>query len=249
LDKIQPWVELIRRELFNTSSPPFIKYEEMERWLAEQSSNQPHPSSIKNFKGIHSISYFDANNKIKIFWIFEPAPPLWTLKIHRGNHSDYTPINWLWNEIRAIAEATGFDEESLPPLILIGTKPVLPRYSISLSKLYRQGANGESFKRAELKINIQAKDMKFDELHEIYNYYRENLLLKRGKNFKQEHYEIYKLVSGKGGPVEGKGSVSFWECIRDEWNSTHKYKQFNHWKAVKALYDRTLKVLERRIKD
>jgi len=261
-EKITPWVELVRTELFSSPRIPFTNLKDAEDWiLSHRDNRQPPPrKSLDDPPTYRSLVYVGHDGDYRVTDILEPFPPTWPVPQLRGRASDYSPLNWLENEIRLMYEATGFNQPSLVQFILVGTPPIVPRYWIGALPYYRpippgpdhKGFQDELLRVSYVDIRIWAQDFTFEELREVYNSYRELLQLKKhklreGKELVKSHWEIYQLVKERGGLPKGKGKVAFWESVKGEWNELHPHDKYNTWKGVKLAYDRIMARLERRV--
>jgi len=245
VDKIKSWAELVRVEIFNSQDPPFASLEDMEVWIQAQVNAQPKPTSWP--PKMHSLEFLRHNGKRGNAMITEPAPPDWSNPQWRGDTRKFTALNWLENETRIMSKATGFLQLSLVQFVLMGTKPILPRYHVGGITNYHKLPSGEKMRPTHVTLDIWARDLKFDELQKMYNSYRYILGLKRGKSLKEEHLDIVQLVSQKGEPPRGKGVVAFWESVKAEWNKKYPDREYQTWKGIKKRYDSIIAILERRI--
>jgi hypothetical protein len=264
-EKITPWVEIIRTELFGSTRIPFGNLKDAEDWiLAHCDNRQPPPrKSLDDPATYRDLVYVGHDGDYRVVHILEPAPPTWVVTQLRGRASDYSPLNWLEKEIRLMYEATGFYQQVLVQFILMGTSPILARYDIRGQSYHRpipsrprqrqrRWLGDELLRISYVDVRIYAQDLTFVELREIYNKYREMLQLKKhklreGRNLSISHWELYQLIKGQGGPPKGRGKVAFWESAKSEWNKLHRQHKYQTWKGVKIAYDRLIKQLEHRL--
>ena len=263
-EKITPWVEIIRTELFGSASIPFGNLKDAEDWILAHGGNRQLSSakSLDDPSTLRDLVYVGPDGVYRVAHIVEPAPPTWLYTHLRGRASDYSPVNWLENEIRLMSEATLFYQPVLVQFILMGTPPILLRYDITgvwyrrpipsrPGQRQRRGLGDESLRVSYVDARIYAQDLTFVELRELYNEYREILQIKKhklreGKNLSISHWELYQLIKGKGGPPKERGKVAFWESAKSEWNKLHRQHKYQTWKGVKIAYDRLIKQLEHR---
>lgn len=266
-DKIRPWVETVREELFHATKPPFATLIEAEQWMESQSKFPTKEDFTKIYKAqmaleelklyeghpfrmnaiMRSFSYLGTNGRYKIVYIREPAPQDWGVPQMREEASKYAPFNWLENETRIMARATGFTQLSLVQFVLVGTQPLLPRYVATGYGNYQALPSGEVMQPVRIDVEIRSKDLTFEELRRIYNDYRRILPLKKNKMLNRGHWEVYQLV-GEMGPPPGKGTVAYWESVRQRWNESHKGqkdRQYATWKGMQKAYDRIIQKLNK----
>ena len=55
------------------------------------------------------------------------------------------------------------------------------------------------------------------------------------------------MVQKRGGPPKGKGTVAFWESVRNEWNDLHPEHKYQNSKRVKIIYQRVIRNLKGRL--
>ena len=267
-EKIMPWVNLVREELFKSVKAPFQSLREAGEWLRHEKQAQPKiwqlvdgdefdkafSHLVKAYKGypvrlpglLRSLDYLGEDGKLHSVAITGPAPQDWSIPQERESSQRYSSLSWLENETRIMARATGFTQVSLVQFGLVGIKPILPRYEVRGRLVYQSLPAGEQMQPIHLDIEIRARDLSFQELQEIYTQYREILQLQRGKTLNEKHLALYQLVSSKGGPLKGKGTVAFWNSVRDEWNSLHPNDKHQSWKGVKQNYERIIQKLKDR---
>lgn len=257
VDKINHWVELVRTEIFGSSQAPFSSIAEAAKWIQQQENEEPSPKQAWDesfiLEGYHHIYLrrmpclgYDGNEDYAT--LTSSNPPEWSMPELRGRARHYTPLSWLESETRIMAQFTGFTQLSLIQYTLTGIKPILQRFTTRGTKTLFNMPNKEKLQPIQVEINIIASDLSFQELQEIYTEYRTYLQLQRGRALNEKHLTLYRLVNSKGGPPKGKGTVAFWNSVRDEWkglyhNDAHRNP---HWKGVKQNYERVIQKLKDR---
>jgi len=262
-DRILPWVQLVRTELFGSADAPFSSNKDAENWIQERSS--PGVYGVGGGTGwnerdmreqlVHDIlsasvsvavplertlEYLGEDGKVHQIKIKGRELEDWEISQLREEYDKWTmhSLSWLENETRIMARATGFTKPSLVQFILMGIRPVLPRYLVKGKAGYQATPTGDILQPFHLEIEIRARDLGFEELRRIYQTYR-HTQPRKAKAFKEEHREIYRLVKEKGGPVSGKGSVQFWKSVMEQWN-LHSDKRYSSWKGIKIAYERII---------
>jgi hypothetical protein len=270
VNKIRPWVEKVRAELFSSPAVPFKNFADAEQWIKQQEKLEPlvnydalepfHKTLIEvlnkrlpiNYSfNYPALFYLGSDGKPHDAKISHRAPQDWTVPQTRENARKFTALNWLENETRIMARGTGFSQTSLVNLVLTGTAPILQRYKVTGHIDYQSLPTGEELNPIHINMEIWARDLTFEELRSIYNDCRETLQLKKhklkeGKELAKSHQEIYQLVKANGGPPKAKGKVKFWESIKKEWNDSHPQGKYRTWKGIKLAYDRIMSNLEYR---
>jgi hypothetical protein len=106
------------------------------------------------------------------------------------------------------------------------------------------------FTSHSITLDINARDISFRELQEIYKGIRKELRGIKSKPLNERHLKLYQIVQEKGGtPERGeKGTVEFWKSVMykiNEWNKREKqgYKDYTEWRAVKKAYRELIKKL------
>lgn len=258
-DRILPWVQLVRTELFGSADAPFSSNKDAENWIKEQAKNGVYGvgtawnardlreqlvhyilSASVNvaFPLERTLEYLGEDGKVHQIKIKGREFEDWEISQLREQYDKWTSLSWLENETRIMARATGFTKPSLVQFILMGIRPVLPRYLVKGKAGYQATPTGDILQPFHLEIEIRARDLGFEELRRIYQTYR-HTQPRKAKAFKEEHREIYRLVKEKGGPVSGKGSVQFWKSVMKQWN-LHSDKRYSSWKGIKIAYERII---------
>ena len=271
-EKITPWIETIRTELFGSPTVPFKNVTNSEQWIKQQEhlepsldydAMEPLLKMVYAFKEQHypidfqvgypSFPYLGSDGRLNFAKIARKAPQDWSMPQMREDYRNYSKLNWLENEIRIMTRATGFTQPSLTQFALTGTEPILPRYKSMSRRVYQSLPSGEQMQLVHVSIDINAKDLTFEELRRLYNDFRELLQLKKhrlreGVELVKSHIEIYQFVKANGGPLEGKGTVKHWESMKGKWNNSHPQdKHYATWKGIKLAYDRIIRKLEDRV--
>ncbi len=255
IDKINHWIELVRTEIFGSSQVPFSSITEAAKWIQQQENEEPSPkqawdesSTLKGYHHIHIRQMpclgYDGNEDYATLTSSKPLE--WSIPELRGQARRYTPISWLESETRIMAQYTGFTQLSLIQYTLTGVKPILQRFTTMGIRRFFSMPNKEKLKPIQVIINILANDLSFQELQEIYTQYRTYLEIQRGKMLNEKHLALYRLVNSKGVPPKGKGTVAFWNSVRDEWNGLYPNDAYQSWKGVKQNYGRVIEKLKDR---
>ena len=259
IDKISHWVELVRNEIVGLSQAPFSTIKEAAMWI-EQGAPQEgemmreqlmkREQALKRGEGFtmyfRTMTYVGENGARRRVHIVGPKPQEWSMPQMRGHAGRYSELNWLESETRIMESVTGFSQLSLIHFVLVGIKPILRRFTTSAHLLHFTLPDKEELRPTRVEIDIRARDLSFQELHEIYTQYRTYLQLQRGKAFNEKHLALYRLVKRKGIPPKGKGIVAFWNSVRDEWNSLYPNDKHQSWKGVKQNYERVIQKLKDR---
>ena len=266
-ERILPWVELVRTELFGSRNAPFRSTKEAEDWIQEQAKDQrlfPIGGNLEERLG-HLISsgrvqvaappersfeYLGEDGKVHQITIMDIQRGEWKTPESRPRYTErgIPALRWLDNETRIMANATGFEQPSLVQFVLVGVSPVLPRYLVRVEADHQATPAGDILQPYKLKIEILARDLGFEELRRIYQTYRRELKSRKAKALSDEHWAIYRLVKEKGGPVSGKGSVQFWKSVMEQWNILLPERKYSHWKGVKIAYERIIRRLETKLR-
>ena len=168
----------------------------------------------------------------------------WFAKQLAGGAEGHGLLYFLFIKAAEISRITNFTTWSIVEYILLHLEPIAHKLV-----LHEHVDVGEvpivnrSIRNAWLSVHF-FEDLSFKELVELHRNIRDFFGTRRGKAFKEEHAELYRMVMQMGRPPT-KGVVSFWESIKEEWNKKHKKSQsYQTWKGVKIAYDRICKKLE-----
>jgi hypothetical protein len=244
LSDIHPIVEEIRLRLFGKKSPPFPNnIENSVTWIINESKNVPEsvvkrpklslPEFIKLMKETipsytkrkekflpgHMISfriekltipYRDLNGNRK------------RMPILKGTKLFHLAIN-----SKQIAQNTDFPQDSLITFILTGIRPYLPSFRIKTG-IRKFGYVQIDFHRG----------MDYEEF--LYLHRKLKSFFKRKNTLNEKHFEVYRLVSKKGG-IPQKNKSDFWAEVLEEWNNSHPDDKYGSANNLRITYNRIIK--------
>lgn len=242
IQKIHPWVENLRKEIFESADPPFqhdisgaVKWIEQE----EQKDRNAIVSEERN-KAIDKIEHLAQKFNIPNKNVNETLPYFdgksEHIKIARAFPK--TKLYKLLSSVKRISKATGFSQASLTMYFLTGLKPIIPRHTVTKKLNLTTLPDGEQIKRTSISIEINVTDLTFDELKTLYDNYRSSLNIKRKTPIGEEQANFYRFVTSKGGPVKGKGSKAFWKQIQQQWNKSNPDNQLSDETVARNKFQR-----------
>ncbi len=269
--KIAPWIRMLREEIFGAPEAPFATIGEADRWLEQERWREsdipwldwkehekeylhiakayrkrgfvfPPIDGAQIYTQIYPLLHPKDDDFIKCVPVNPPSGSFLAYHLHHHNYS--APLLWMAAEIEGMAKATGFNQTSLFAYILTGIEPILPRWQLHTKIQVQPLHSGEQLSFVSVNLEIKAKDLSFEELQEVYRHIREQLKVKKTKPLNVNHLALYKMVQEKGGQPR-KGTVKFWESVREELNKRRRPNQrYDTWKGVKITYDRIIDKLE-----
>lgn len=252
LDKIDPWVEQVRKNLFGSSELPF-DWDGAINWI-EKEVKKP----IKNKDDIKTDKVKELREQLRkelakrYIYLSERRYLLPYIKKDSEWVQNVAAIGprlfLLEYETRKMEEATGFNQASLVMYVLSGITPLLSRYRISTSFHAHTILNKEQILWKEVELKFRSRDLKFEELLGIYNQIKKSLTIKREISLKEKSVRINKLVKELGLPprgIRGERNKKYWEKTKDLWNDRYPNEQYNDWRAIAQQYDRITIFLER----
>ena len=244
VSEIQPSVKEIRLRLFGDKNPPFQNdIEKAIKWILDESRKIPKslaerpqlklpefikmatktiPSYISRKEQLfpghkisvkieqHTIPYRDDRGNLKKVPIFKG-----------------TRLFFLAENSRLLAAKTDFPQDSLITFVLTGIKPYLPSIRIRTGE--------RRFGKVEVGFY---RGMDYDEF--LFLHRKLKSLFRRKKTFNEKHFEIYRLISKRGG-IPKKGKSEFWNKMLDEWNKSHPNDKYGNANNLRITYDRILK--------
>lgn len=264
-DKIAPWVETVRTEIFGSPQPPFPTIKEAASYLkgvAQEKDPQAeidleiyhqgmvdfemsmavckvNSSSFSYGAGYGQfLEYIREDGQIGVVKYRYPIPQNWTVPQMRQSAHDFPVLPWLGNEVRLMAKATGFDEHAVVAYILCGIEPLLQRWRLTGRQGFQRSPSGETLRPVSLNLEIKTKDITFEELRGIYQSIRKGMKAKRTDPLNKRHLWLYQTVKEKGGPKKKgeKGKVAFWQSIMEAANEEFKdHWGFEPWGSWKAV--------------
>jgi hypothetical protein len=230
IDKIRPWVEDVRQELFNSRTAPFSTRELASMWID---------------KSIEEAQEIDPEFEKRKEVFFDKYPFLKDYPFLASKYEEYPKweptIGVLFEKAGEIAKATGFNFPSVAFYILANIKPILPKYELEVQKKVTKLSSGEDLVNKFVTVTIRGY-LDFDMLRSLYINIRKELGIKRTKALTAKHVEFFRIVEEVGVPPNGKGTIAFWEKVKDKCNEKHSGgKRYSDWRGAKQLYDRIVK--------
>jgi hypothetical protein len=248
-EKVRPWAEKVRQEIFGSRQAPF----DGDLWAGiewiEQTSKEPLPVDLqekvdKFNKIFYEVNALQEKGEIlgSVTWKNEtldyPGRDGWSHSVVVRKKTDLYKLS---EAARGISSATGFSNISVIPFILSGIAPLIPRASIAPLFNWSELPAGGSIRRTYISIEINAADFTFDELKAVYDHYRASLKVKKQRPLDDEQIALFDLVAAKGGPpLEGKGTVEFWNEILKVWNTMPGNKPVGKWESLYKRYARVM---------
>lgn len=231
-DLITPWIQDIRQEIFNTRVPQFRTPSEAFKWLDEGS--------------VHAKNWLNElqreKDKTIPKWMKSPYPGYLLDSLDKLNPKldsmldNPPPYLVLFNKAKEVARVTWFSPASVMFHIVAGTPLILDKVNTKAEKEIHELPSGEELVNRFVTVQIRG-ELSLDELRHLYQQIRQDLGVKRSKALNDTHLELYQLVKKRGGPVKGKGSVTFWKQVMEDWNKKHEGDPYKIWKSAKRAYD------------
>lgn len=256
IERIEPWINQVRKDLFGSPEKPFI-WKKAISWIKnEEKTNRgkTDPAEVSDLirraksekikKTPYVPSFLDKANS--------PKPGLPYIPESKDSLC-WIPANGpklarLANETEKISKVTGFNQGSLVMCVLVGIKPLLPRYRLLVKNHAYTMPNEEQLLSREVQITFRCGDLKFEELLAIHKEVKRGLSIKRKFALKEKHERLYRLVKECGPPPEsgprGSRNKVYWDKLKDLWNDRYPDERYEGWFAVSKQYERTIKKLE-----
>jgi len=224
---ITPWIQDIRQEIFNTRVPPFTTYKPAFKWLEEGKvdwdflfNESVRKERSEAPKWMKSSLYYP--------YVVKEYP------------SHYSPYTLCFFKAKEVEKVTGFGYISVMLHIIADIPLTLNKVDTEAREKTHQLPSGDKLINRFVTVQIRG-ELSFDELRHLYQQIRQDLGVKRSKALKEKHLKLYQVVRRKGGAPKGKGTVAFWESVRQEINVWLKNNsidnQYTTWKGVKRAYD------------
>lgn len=241
VEKVTPYVEQVRKKVFGNKKPPFDSIKKAVSWI-EKKAKEPLPLDIeKRIERLHNKLQEAYDQLTK-----NPVP--WTISSHYET-LDYPGDGYVKRvpaihpELHRIKEATdiiekatGFERYSVTLFILTGISPILPRIKTYWNNVMQKLPTGEVLNRFNITLEINSKDLRFEDLREAYNSLRNHLRVVKKKPLNRNHERLFQRVKELGGSPK-KGSTAFWKKIAKELN-------YGGPKQAYTSYNRIIKKLE-----
>ena len=173
LDRLKPKVEALRQKLWNSSDPPFERYEDGVAWIERENELvcRREPASIPDELIAETLDLshrwekvFDAPVSVGL-----SRPDLCYLKLVSGGYVTQvlkpvsgSPLLELKRLVGPAASATGIEESALVSYVLTGRCPGIARISVG----YTLGAVPD--RPPEVRITIRSRNPTFKDLRDAY---------------------------------------------------------------------------------
>jgi len=235
-DLITPWIQDIRQEIFNTRVRPFRTHEQAVKWVDEGIVDMENWfNEVRREK--EKLPFWARPFKYPFDVLNQPNVPIPRLAQELDHLLGKRPLYLLFSDrVKEVARVTGFSHMSVWCHIIGGTPLTLNKVDTTPEKEIHELPSGEELVSRFVTVQIRG-ELTFDELRRLYQQIRQDLGVKRSKALNDTHLELYRLVKKRGGPVKGKGSVTFWKQVMEDWNKEHEGDQYKIWKSAKRAYD------------
>jgi hypothetical protein len=251
---LNPALKIIRKQIFGSEEVPFTNYDEAIKWIeSQEASDEEFEYPEGNKPELCKV----LENGNKILSQRQDVSPLSLFLPHATSgrpHSVYprkgSDLSRVIRVANGISAQIGLTPISVVMYIIADIKPVLPAYSCGGTEalIILPTENGKiEYGRRQLDITINT-ELSFNELLALYNSVRRFLGVTKNKTLSSKHLELYQIVQRHGSPPKRKGTVSFWNSVKDEWNNANPSDQYGSWKAVKIAYDRIIQKLNGRFR-
>lgn len=219
--KITPYVEQVRKEIFNTTTAPFEDIEKAVLWI-EAKAKKPLSASAKRQK--EKIIKHNLTRPL-----LDYASP--DYKYTKAIYAWHPDLNKLSKATNLISTGTAFDKHFVTTFILTGLKPIVKRFEISRQRGF-SGISDDMLENFCINIKVNSMDLTFNELKDIYNSIRKELNLTKKGHLKEKDYKLYDKVQqlckaqqlSEPPKKPQKGIENFWLDIAKDCNFQGKQK-------------------------
>lgn len=229
VDSLQPDVEKLRLELFESSEPPFPNFEDAALWMEGEGAQRTAPESRHLERGHEIIDeigrraaelselwdmpiYSPAIDRLSISYVNPEGGPARAdvgpvkVSVAMGLRSKLVPIKRF---IISASSRTGFSEESLVAYILSGTPPLLPELTVTTSY----------FRNLDVppvdKIEIRTENFRKEDVTRAFKALQRARGGRKAAPVDAQDHLIIEVVRQLGGiPERGKGE--FWSRVSRE---------------------------------
>ncbi len=228
-EDLAPWVQSLRKKLFGKVEAPFKSYDSAAQWIIK------HEAPMSPSENNPSVRTGRARRNIRVYY----------------DHSEHAIVmarigspleKIIFASQRLVKELEiGLDWNSLVFYVLANIPPFVPPIEVGISRYRVRLPSGREYEYREATVKIR-EGFNLTYLRWMYERIRQQLRLTKKKGFSANHLRLYRLVQQKGGAPKGKGTVTFWCSVMDEWNKSYPESK-KSWKGVKIAYERTVSKL------
>lgn len=225
---VRPWAEAIRRELFQTTAPPFATSEDAIAWIEGESKKyarkaQTHTKHVHKWQqqakqSSEGLSRYGLGMGAEI--------TCWMILYSKDGSIKTVPatsptLHRLAYKVKRISDATGWKEpEAVLYLLVKDVKPVVPRYTLRVRLKTATSPQGVSYSRQVAELTLHSADLSLDDLRKLYRALRQQGVAKKKPLTKQAD-AVWKFVNERR-PSQGRSRASMeWRKVFNEWNDAH----------------------------
>lgn len=255
LKEIEPSIEEIRLKLFNTIEAPFSNLEDSSNWICEM-------SNIIDNQEAHERKLWIAKHLHKGIKYEEVLLPF----RNKDNKIDFAAseynnnLKYLKYYVEKLSKYTRFNECDIVTYILTGKKPEFHRFKTTKYTEWIVLPNGKKRVNTWFTVDLNAGDIKFDEIKKIYDFYREKLNVKAQKPLKENSHVLIDFINNEIGELppgyslksmgkkvpKGTGDKMYWEKVLLLWNEKYPENQYKRWDYIEKAYYRIIHVINKK---
>jgi len=229
LKEISPWVNEIRKDIFNKDESPFTDRESALKWLKEYSlSDQEISDEVLKAKE----ASIEEDTQVQLIAIegqlFLPKTP---------------PAN-IYHITKDFADNTGINHPSLIMHVLTNSRIICQKWDCDIGCNMQTLPSGNKTKAKSITVRFR-DTLSLGDMRQLYRNIKGEFGFKKSKALNAKHLELFRLVEEMGIPKKGK--VTFWEKLTEEWNRRHPESKYSTWKGVNMAYNRIRKNADRRL--
>lgn len=159
--------------------------------------------------------------------------------VHRVTSTYNKILSVLERASAKISKATGFIPATVTALILTGEIPEYKRFKVGVRENYSLLPTGESIYRNIVNIEILVSDLSFNEIKNIYDFYRNALKVTGKKRITEKQKALLAFIDDYGQPPsrDSKGHVDYWTATKEAWNLKHSdLVKYTTWEGIRKAY-------------
>jgi len=238
IKKIEPYLRLARKAIFNSEDPPFKSPLEIRVWAEKEYENQ----DLEKLKQ-DAINAFSKGYEARYLFFYDEDDNRVNIQ---SNYSEKLDV--VERACEKISKYSGFSIVDSTMLLLMGKEPKFRRYNVKIIKSGYTLEGCKPFIRVQAEITLNVNDISLGEIKKIYKHYRSVLNVEGIKQPKDKSNELVSFINSlenlpptKG--TKGAGTKAYWESVMEKWNKDYPEYEFKTWEGIMKAYDRAMNKL------
>lgn len=238
---LEPRMAALRESLFNSTKTPFATEADAIRWI-ESASKTVRPTrkgalkkASEHVRAIETLTGTEVSLRMPLLRF----PKRQGKSVVAGSvpAPKGTVLHRLARGVEGLAEDSGFHAAAVTWWVLLGKQPVLPGVTVRQRQVFAVP------RPPQLAIEINRRDLSWDDLRKIYDKYRKALSPGRSRKVAPRTAEILEAVRALGG-VPDRGKTQFWRRLVEGLAKKGRLPAAYRWESARKAYYSAIGTME-----